>query len=326
MRTSCFVSIAAAAGILAASGVSAAERDLKTAFFIPTSKSLFRQAFDDFVAKLNDVGSGQIKVSKVVSREAVPAGQMPTALKSGVLELLGAPPGYFERLVPGSSGLSAPRASLAEQKKNGAWALMQKEFAQKANARLLAQYGFGVRFHLFTSVPIRSLSEFKGVKFRTSPTTRAFVEALGGQPIVMGRGEIFTAMERGVVQGFSNLNSEIKALGWGDVVKYRIDPSFYDTMVFAAINLDVWKSLNATQKAKLEEAANHLETTLNDRIAARDVESGKSQIKAGVFQAIALPPQDAKRYVDLAYKGMWDTVVKRSPEFGARVRKLLGAE
>jgi len=325
MRKTRFIAIAVMSAVVAGGATaSATERTLKTAFFIPTSKSLFRQAFDDFVAKTNELGKGSLQVPRILSRESVPARQMPTAVKNGVLELLGAPPGYWERLIPGSSGLSAPLKSRTEQHANGAWKLAQEKFAAKAGAHLLAQYGFGVRFHLFMATPIRRLADFKNVKIRVSPTTRAFVAAIGAQPIVMSRKEIFTAMERGVVQGFSNLNSEIKALGWGDVVKYRIDPSFYDTIVFVVVNKKAWDGLNANQRKVLTDAGDYLETTLNKRLAAHDIAIGQEQIKAGVFKAVSLPANEAKRYVDMAYKGTWDTVVERSPDFGGKLRALIG--
>lgn len=329
MRTSAGTIVRAVASVVIALGAApvanAAELNPKTAFFIPTDKSLFRATFNQFVAKVNELGTGQIGIPKILSRESVPARQMPNAVKTGVIDILGAPPGYWERLIPGSSGLSAPLKSLEEQRANGAWQLAQEEFAKKGGVHLLAQYGFGVRFHLFTSTPIRTLAEFKDVKIRVSPTTQAFVEAIGAQPIVMGRKEIFTGMERGVVQGFSNLNSEVRALGWGEIVKYRIDPSFYDTIVFVAVHKGTWDKLSDAQRKVLNDAGRHLETTLARQLARQDVDIGDQQAKSGVFSIIELPADEAKRYVDLAYKGTWDTVVKRSPDFGGKLRKLIGA-
>ena len=131
MRKTQFIAFAALLAIVAGgAAANAAERTLKAAFFIPTNKSLFRQAFDDFVAKTNELGKGSLQAPKVLSRESVPARQMPTAVKSGVLELLGAPPGYWERLIPGSSGLSAPLKSREEQHANGAWKLARDTFAE----------------------------------------------------------------------------------------------------------------------------------------------------------------------------------------------------
>ncbi len=316
-----------ATALIAVTGAAHAEEmKLKAGFFIGSKKSLFRQAFDRFVDKVNSECKGQVQIPQVVSREAVPSRQMPNALKRGVLDIVGAPPSYFNGLVPGAAGYSAPRIDAKTQRENGAFKLADETLQKRGNAHLLAQYGFGVRFHIFTSKPVKSIADLKGMKLRTSNTYRAFFTALGAQPISMSRREIFTAMERGVITGFANLNSEVKALGWGEVVKYRIDPSFYDTIVWIAINQDTWKKMTPAQQACVSKVGLWQETNVNDWLAKEDVSQGNEQAKAGVFKVVNLPEADAKKYDAMAYKAMWDTVQKRAPEFGAKARKLLKAE
>lgn len=321
--------IVATAAVALVAGTTAAQAEatkLKAGFFIGSKKSLFRQAFDKFVDQVNAECKGQVQIPQVVSREAVPSRQMPNALKRGVLDIVGAPPSYFNGLVPGAAGYSAPRVDGKTQRENGAFKLADDALQKRANAHLLAQYGFGVRFHIFTSKPIKTIADFKGMKLRTSNTYRAFFTALGAQPISMSRREIFTAMERGVISGFANLNSEVKALGWGEVVKYRIDPSFYDTIVWIAINKATWAKLSNAQQACLSKVGLWQETNVNDWLAKEDVAQGQQQAKAGAFAIVKLPEADAKKYEAMAYKAMWDTVVKRAPDFGAKARKLLKAE
>lgn len=321
-RMTVAVTLICAAVAVTPVAASAAEAQLKAGFFIGSTKSLFRQAFDTFVERFNAEGKGLATITQVVSTEAVPSRQIPNALKGGVLQVAGAPPSYFSGLVPGAEGFSAAKASAAEQRENGAFALIDDALRERANAHLIAQYGYGVRFHIFTSTPIRTLDDFKGLKLRTSNTYKAFFDALGAQPIQMSRGEIFTAMERGVVQGFANLNSEVAALGWGEVVKYRVDPSFYDTVVFVAVNLDQWKKLSKAQQDFVDSMGRVLETEINADIASRDVAIG-DKLANGTFEVVKLPDADSRRYVDLAYESMWDTVEQRAPERGKQLRKLL---
>lgn len=327
MRLKTLIAATATTALIAgASAAQAEEMKLKAGFFIASQKSLFRQAFDKFVERVNAECKGQVQITQVMSREAVPSRQIPNALKRGVIDIGGAPPSYFNGLVPGAAGFSAPRVDAKTQRDNGAYKLADDAMRARGNAHLLAQYGFGVRFHIFTSKPIKSLADFKGMRLRTSNTYQAFFTALGAQPISMSRREIFTAMERGVVSGFANLNSEVKALGWGEVVKYRIDPSFYDTIVWIAINQDTWKKMSATQQACMTKAGLWQETSVNEWIAKEDVVQGQQQAKAGAFEIVKLPEAEGKKYEEMAYKAMWDTIEKRAPEFGGKARKLLQAD
>jgi hypothetical protein len=56
--------------------------------------------------------------------------------------------------------------------------------------------------------------DFPGLKIRVSPVYRDLVEALGGTPINTAPGEVFIALERGVVDGYGFTASEIFDLGW----------------------------------------------------------------------------------------------------------------
>lgn len=326
MRLRTLIAATAATALIAGAGAAHAEEmKLKAGFFIAAKKSLFRQAFDKFVERVNSQCEGQVEISQVLSAEAVPSRQIPNALKRGVIDVAGAPPSYFSGLVPGSAGYTAPRVDAATQRENGAYELADSALRERGNAHLLAQYGFGVRFHIFTSKPVKSIDDFKGMKLRTSNTYKAFFDALGAQPISMSRREIFTAMERGVVGGFANLNSEVEALGLGEVVKYRIDPSFYDTIVWIAINQDTWNKMSDAQKDCMSKAGLWQETSVNKWIADQDVSIGEKQAK-GTYEVIKLPEAEAEKYVDMAYKAIWDTIEKRAPDMGAKARKLLKAD
>ena len=49
--------------------------------------------------------------------------------------------------------ISVARNESAEQRKNGAWALINEEYNKKLNAWYLTHLFNGVRFHLYTTKP-----------------------------------------------------------------------------------------------------------------------------------------------------------------------------
>lgn len=321
-RTLVVATVATMLSLIAPDSSKADEIILKAGIFKKGYKSPVKVAFDKFVSKTNAEGKGLVQIGDVVGPEAMPPFQMGNAAKRGVLDLIGVPSGYLSNLVPGVQGFSASQVSAAEQRKNGAFELIKKAFMEKANCYLLAQYGHGIRFHIFTSKPIRTLADFKGFRLRTTPTYTAFFKALGAQTLQARRGEIFTAMERGVVHGFSNLNSEIKSSGWAEVVKYRIDPGFYDAVVMIAINLDLWKKMTAEQQAFLKKMGMFLEVDLNKKLGQEDLAFGEALVKEGM-QVITLPAGDAEKFVNLAYKSTWDDIENTAPELGPKLRKLM---
>ena len=113
-------------------------------------------------------------------------------------------------------------------------------------------------FHIYLNKKIDKL-DFTGLKIRVTPVYKDIVEALGGTTVTTAPGEVYTALERGVVDGYGWPITGIFDLGWEKVTKFRMEPAFYSVEVGVLVNLDAWKSLNDAQRKVLSDAALWLE-------------------------------------------------------------------
>ena len=302
----------------------AAEMTLKAGFFISTNKSLIRQSFDQFVAKVNADGKGLLKIPQVVGREAIPSRQMGNAVKTGLLDIAGTPPAYMANLVKLATGFTPTTKPVQEMRKNGAFAIFQDLFAKNANMHLVSAYGGTIDFHIYTNKEIKSLGDFKGMKLRTSNTYKAFFDALGARTLQMPRREIFTAMERGAVDGFANLDSEVMALGWHEVSKFKLSTGFYHPIIIVGLNLDKWKAMDSKQKAVMNAAGLHLENQLSTDLGQKDKAIGNKLITEKGMKLLNLSAADAQKFRDLSFTAQWDVVEKRDPVVGKKLRALIG--
>ena len=147
---------------------------------------------------------------------------------------------------------------MSEQRKNGTWDLLNQIHNQKVNAWFLARQLVNVPFHLYLNKKIDKL-DLTGLKLRVTPIYRDLVESLGGTPITTAPGEVYTALERGVVDGYGWPVYGVFDLSWDKVTKFRLEPGFYAVEVNVLLNLDVWKGLNDAQRKVLSDAAAWLE-------------------------------------------------------------------
>ena len=105
------------------------------------------------------------------------------------------------------------------------------------------------------------------------------VQALGGTTVTTAPGEVYTALERGVVDGYGWPVAGIFDLGWEKVTKFRMEPAFYSVEVGVLVNNDVWKGLTDAQKKVLSDAALWLEgldaeNVGADQVRARQADGG----------------------------------------------------
>jgi TRAP-type C4-dicarboxylate transport system substrate-binding protein len=135
-------------------------------------------------------------------------------------------------------------------------------------------------------------------------------------------GEVYTALERGVVDGYGWPIGGIFDNNWQERTKYRVDPGFYDAEVSLLVNLDVWKRLTAGQRDALTKHALALEGQ-NDFWKTYAQDEARRQEQAGL-QVIRFEGVQARQYLDRAYETGWAGMIKNSPEHGPKLRELFG--
>ena len=141
------------------------------------------------------------------------------------------------------------------------------------NAHFLARIVDEQPFHLYLNKPITG-PDLTGLKLRITPVYRDFFQALGATVIQTAPGEVYTALERGVVDGYGWPITGIFDLGWHEKTKYRVDPGFYSAEVSIIVNKRKWDSLTHEQRAVLTRAGEAIEARLRRR---REGERGRER-------------------------------------------------
>jgi TRAP-type C4-dicarboxylate transport system substrate-binding protein len=312
------VILAAMAAVIAAPA-GAQEVRLKAASFLPLTQS-FGIHFKRWVDELNSRGKGVLQID-AVGPEAVPVLEQPNAVKSGVIQMHYGPPTFYTGTMWEGEALSLSETTIKTLRANGAWAYLDKLHQEKMNSVLLAGLGDGVNFYVYTTTPAKADDKDKpmsGLTLRSVPLYRVFFESLGARAVSLPPGEVFTALERKVVQGYGWPSWGVKDMGWLPVTKYRYGPGFFNVNVNVLVNLDAWKKLGDPQKKLLNEMAAWLDDEWPKWRAAQDAVEDKIQKDAGV-QYVDLGAWFSKR----AHDAYWADLEKKSPQHIPHLRKLV---
>ena len=305
---------------IAAGAASAQEVTLKavTSF---AEKTQFSKNFERFIDKVNADGKGKVQINYIGGPRAMPPFEVGNAVRTKVVDIANVTGAFYTNLMPEADAFKLISKPMSEQRKDGTWEYLNQLHNQKLNAYYLARQFHNVPFHIYLNKRPDKL-DFTGLKIRVTPVYKDIVEALGGTAITTPPGEVYTALERGVVDGYGWPITGIFDLGWEKVTKFRLEPGFYAVEVNVLVNLDTWKSLNDAQKKVLADAAAWLEGLDSENEALIKAERDK-QGAAGI-QPITFSEADSKAFLAKSNDVAWQSVIKRAPETGAKLRALAG--
>jgi len=310
----------AAALCLAAGTAAAQEVELSALNFLPNNSS-FGIPFADWVEDANKTGKGIVHIT-IKPAGSISPFQMGNAVKTGAIDMAALPPTFYQNLLPIGDALKLTKKTAVEMRKNGTWAFMNKLHNEKVNAQLLDISGFEVKFYLYLRDKKIETASLKGMKIRTTPVYRAFFRALGADLIQTAPSEVFTALERGTIDGYGWPSWDIKTTGWDKYTKYRVEPGFYAVANATIINLDKWKSLTDKQRDFLNQHSMKFESEYDKRYAPKTEAYLKEQKDAGV-QVIEFKGKVAEDYLKLSYDAAWEEFMKLDPVNAPTLKKLI---
>ena len=105
--------------------------------------------------------------------------------------------------------------------------------------------------------PVNSLADLKGMKLRVSndPVMNGMVEGLGANPTVVSFGELYSALQTGVVDGAEQPIANYKSNAFPEVANNLILDGHTLGAVQAVITDNAWNKLTENQQAAVMEAA-----------------------------------------------------------------------
>ncbi|MFM7568906.1 MAG: TRAP transporter substrate-binding protein DctP, partial [Betaproteobacteria bacterium] len=251
--------------------------------------------------------------------KAIPTFEVGKSVRSGVIDLALNTGAFYTNVMVESDFLKLTQMPIAEQRKNGAFEAINAVWNEKGGLQYLGRFVENQPFHVYLTKRIDK-PDLTGLKIRITPVYRDFFQALGATVITTAPGEVYTALDRGVVDGYGWPIGGIFDLAWHEKTKFRVDPGFYDAEVSIIMNLQSWNKLNAAQRALLTRSIIEFEAG-NSYWNQYAAEEADRQTKAGI-QVIRFDDATARAFRERAYEVAWAAAAKQSPDVAARFRPL----
>ncbi len=290
-----------------------ADVTLKVSSCVTKTDDQVRTYFELFHDPVNAARKG-VTLNYIGGPEITPRTKQGGALKRGLMDMIHCPSSYYAGLVPEARLLLLSNKGPDVLRKEGAYKYIQKAWAKGLNARFVSwPHWGGSEFHIYVKEKAELSKttglDLSGRRIRSTAAYTPFLKRMGAVPVDMGAGDLYTALQRGVVVGFAWPEGGIAPRGWHQHVKYRYEPGFWRSSTAVAMNLDKWNSLSNKDKATVEEFAIKYEQESGALLRKLADIDNKKVFDSGV-ERIALKGEYAKAYLDTINNAVWDFVGK----------------
>jgi TRAP-type C4-dicarboxylate transport system substrate-binding protein len=319
---------AAAVALVVGAGSLSAEVTLTAVYSLPPTNDLFR-SYTNFVEDVNANGAGILQIDLRGGTEAIPVNEQLSAVSLGIVDIYMGPAGYYHGQIPELAAIDAAAVPADKLRAAGFHDALDAEMRARMGVSLLGLMGTGYAFQFYTinEPPISEDGDIdlSGMRIRGGISYDAMFNELGIIRVDIPAGDIYTALERGVVDGIGFTTIGVSSAGWQDFLRYRIYPTWRQGNTIIAMNAAARDRLTEEQHAYLMEMMEKHEMLAFDMARAlQDVDTEALQA-AGVTD-IHLEGPGAERVTNAFQDTFWDAVEETtSADFVARFRPIVDA-
>jgi len=283
-----------------ASPVLAKKIVIKAVSFLPKPAKVMK-TYGMYIKMVNERAKGELVIKWVGGPDVIPKLDQANAVRSGVIDMAALPASYYMSIVPTAFNTCVlSEYTPMEERKVGIFDFQLEEHAN-AGMRYLGHLETNHTFHCGVKTKVTSPKGLAGKKIRSMGLYNYFIKALGSSPVKVPHPEVYTALERGLVDGYMFPFSDVADLSLFEVCKYFIDHTFYENGNLVSImNLKKWNKIPKHLQKVMIDAMIELEPQMYE-IFARDQAAARKKMIAKGMVPIKFSPADAKAYRALAF-------------------------
>ena len=192
--------------------------------------------------------------------------------------------------------------------------------------RGLTYYDAGARSYYTVEAPVRTPEDLQGLKIRVqeSPTSMRMVREMGGSPTPISWGELYTALQQGVVDGAENNPPSYFLSRHYEVAPYFVLNEHTAVPDVLVIGTPIWDTLSDQEKRWLQDAA-EASAALEERLWRESTAEALQAVTEAGAEVIEMSAEDRTPFSSRVASMLTDvepatrTLIRRIQAVGASV-------
>jgi TRAP-type mannitol/chloroaromatic compound transport system substrate-binding protein len=275
----------------------------KLTTFVPENSGTYRDFVNVFINYVHEITDGEVEIKGFGVGVLANAFEGPKAVQDGVADIAFFYPAFLVNKDPANAIFTGMPGGLSAEAmfhwiyEGGGEKLWVDQRRETMGLHSVIS-GIGpTEIFMNSHRAVRTEADLKGIKARTAGAWADLLTELGGSPTVLQVTEIFTSLERKIIDAteFATPSTNI-ILGYHNVAKYIIIPGIHSpSFAYEAMwKKDVWDGLSDDLKAKLELAGRMATLTGFLKTGMADLEAMK-KLQAGKNEFVTLSPELIKK-------------------------------
>ncbi len=255
--------------------------------------------------------------------------QQPVAVRKGRVDMVCTPYAFFARAVPENEAVSTSASNPQTVRANGGLEMLDQLQQKYFGVKNLGWTSSGGRFRIYMKNPPKfnaeGMLDLSGVKLRDNPIYGAFFRAMNATTHPLPATQVYSALEKGVVNASAWATIGLKGLKWDKFLRHGVEPEFYHTDIGWFINLKKWNSLEAGVRKMVQDMVIENEQAVRKILLAESKKERAMLVEEGMtFHPVPAAAVYSKLAVDSAYDRMVDRLkkAKRPTDHVAKLREL----
>lgn len=189
--------------------------------------------------------------------------------------------------------------------------------------KLIECFGTGVDMIGTSNKAVHKVADFKGLKLRSSGTYQTkFLKAMGISPIIMGPGDIYPTMQKGVIDGFNMPWGGILIFKLDEVTKYCIETNCWSGVFFSVMNRKKWDSFSPEIQEKIKQVSGAEWSRYVGKVTDENEDKGREVARKAGAEIIVPSPEFRAEMIQYC-KPIWEEYATEVNSKGLPGQKVL---
>lgn len=261
----------AALAFLGSQSAQAADLTIRLAWYMPPHTAVAEQS-QEIVDKIQKMSDGKIKVNTYPSGSLLKASNIGQGVANNTANMVIGGMHWWSKQAPALQWDTIPflvtDASDLLKKLHGPLGQDVNKILNRFNTEVIGWSFYGyAKSYINNKHPVKVPSDLKGLKLRSEGTlSDRFLKSQGATPVAMDSSEVYTALQRGALDGAVSGLSSFVSRKWYEVGKYVTAIHYVPLVYPVQVNRQWWMGLKPGQRATIKKAVAATEDNAVNRI------------------------------------------------------------